>query len=109
VKRKRKDIKEEINDFLDCWAVKEQIQLLRMVQDMFDLFNVTPEADWVKDISSEEDAHNIRIIRNVYLVSRIADHFSGKLCIMSAKFPALWRRMKEEVEKNPELYGSGTE
>lgn len=95
---KRKSIEQEINDFLDDWGCKEMTSFLRDIIPLFELYDVEDEDDWVEQTvgGDEENVRTVRLIRTVYLVSRIAEFHAGKLCSMKIKYKDLWRRMEKE-------------
>jgi hypothetical protein len=97
---RKKTIEQEINDFLESWDCQQQIAFLRDVIPLFELYDVEDEDDWVeKEVGGdEENVRNVRLIRTVYLVSRIAEFHAGKLCGMNIHFKNLWKRMEKANE-----------
>jgi hypothetical protein len=93
---KKKDINEEINDFLASWDCDRMISFLREIIPLFELYDVEDENDWVKDAVGEENERNVRLIRTVYLMSRIAEFHSGRLCNLNVRFKHLWKRMENQ-------------
>lgn len=94
--RKKKDIETEINEFLDYFNCEKLIKFLKDIIPLFELYDVEDEDDWVKDVVGEEDERNVRLIRTVYLMSRIAENHSGVLATLRSKFPDMWRRMEKK-------------
>lgn len=92
---KKKDIKSEINDFLNVWDIDQLVSFLQDTIPLFQLYNVDEENDWVRDIVGKEDMSTIRLIRTVYLVSQIAEAHAGRLCLINAQFKHLWKRMEK--------------
>ena len=94
--KRKKDIKDEINEFLEDWGTDSIISFLRDIIPLFELFDVEDENDWVeKQVGGDEsNVATIRLIRTVYLVSRIAEFHAGKLCSLKIKYPTLWKRME---------------
>lgn len=90
-------IEEEINAFLDKWDCKQQIAFLRDIIPLFKLYDVDEEDDWVeKEVGGDdENVRTIRMIRTVYLVSRICAFHAGKLCTVNMHFKDLWKRMEK--------------
>lgn len=68
---------------------------LREIIPLFELYDVEDETDWVKDEVGEENERNVRLIRTVYLMSRIAEFHTDRLCTLKIKFRDLWRRMEK--------------
>jgi len=62
---------------------------------LFELYNIEEEDDWVKDSVGASDVHNVRLIRTVYLMSKIAENHAGRLCLMNLNFKNLWKRMQD--------------
>src|SRR6185436_12131285 len=92
---KKKDINEEINDFLASWDCERMISFLREIIPLFELYDVEDENDWVKDAVGEENERNVRLIRTGYLMSRIPEFHSGRLWNLSVRFKQLWQRMEK--------------
>ncbi len=92
---KKKTLEEEINEFLEIWGCREMTTFLRDIIPLFELYDVEEEADWVKDAVGEEDERNVRLIRTVYLVSKIAEFHAGRLCSINVRFKNLWKRMEK--------------
>lgn len=98
---KRKNLDEQINEALNDWDCKQQIAFLRDIIPLFELYDVEDEDDWVeKEVGGgEENVRNVRLIRTVYLISRIAEFHTGKLVSFKCKYPMLFKKMHEMVEK----------
>lgn len=69
---------------------------LRDIIPLFELYDVDEKDDWVVEAVGEEDAQNVRLIRTVYLVSRIAEFHAGKLVSVNIQFKDLFLRMEKE-------------
>ncbi len=95
---KKKDIQEEINEFLVLWGVEEMHSLLQDIIPILDLYNVDREDDWVKKAVGDEDVKNVRLVRTVYLLSRLAESHASRLFNTNLRFKNLWQRMEEEVK-----------
>jgi hypothetical protein len=93
---KKKDLEQEINDFLEYWDGNQMSAFLRDIGALFELYDVDEEDDWVADAVGDENTQNVRLIRTVYLVSRIAEFHAGKLCSISIKFKDIYRRLEKE-------------
>lgn len=94
--RKKKDIETEINEFLNYFNCERLIKFLKDIIPLFELYDVEDEDDWVKDAVGEEDTQNVRLIRTVYLMSRIAENHSGALATVRSKFPDMWRKIEKK-------------
>jgi hypothetical protein len=95
---KKQSLEDEINHFLDRWDYKEQIQFLQDIVPLVELYNVDEDDDWVeKAVGGDiENVRNVRLIRTVYLMSKLAEFHAGKLCMINIEFKNLWKR----IEKN---------
>lgn len=91
---KPKTLESEINKFLESWGSKEMTSFLHDIIPLFELYDVDEEDDWVRDAVGESNLQNVRLIRTVYLMSRIAEFHAGKLCIINMNFKNLWKRMQ---------------
>jgi len=90
-------IQEEINQFLEYWDLETLVSFLRDIIPLLELYEVEEGNDWVKDAIGDEDETTIRLIRTVYLVSKIAENHAGKLASLKINFKDIYRRM-EKVE-----------
>lgn len=100
--RRRRSLEEEINVFLEEWDSEQMVSFLRETIALFELFDIEDEDDWVKEVVGEENSREVRMIRAVYLISRIAEFHSAKLCKLNIHFKGLWRKM-EKVRSDLEL------
>lgn len=91
-------MEEEINLFLESWGSKEMINFLNDVIPVLELYNVDENDDWVKTAVGEENERNVRLIRTVYLISRLAESHAGKLSLINMRFKGLWKRIEKEVD-----------
>lgn len=93
------NVEEEINEFLEDLRNKAIYAFVQDMYPLFDLYNVDKDDDWAEKIVGKEDMHNVRLIRTVYLMSKIAELHAGKLAMLSCKYPKLWKRLEKMVEK----------
>ncbi len=91
----KKTIEQEINSFLEKWDSAQMCAFLRDIIPLFNLYDVNGEDDWLKDAVGELDERNVRLIRTVYLVSRIAEFHAGILCSIKMNFKDLWKKMEK--------------
>lgn len=92
----RKTIEEEINDALGIWDAPQLTAFIRDIIPLFELYDVEDESDWVAEAVGEENERNVRLIRTVYLLSRIAEFHTGKLALMKIHFKDLYSRMEKQ-------------
>lgn len=91
---KNKKIEDEINAFLEIWDAQQLISFISDIEPLLNLYDIDENNDWVKDIVGAEDERNVRLIRTVYLLSKIAENHSGKLAEIKYSFRNLWMRME---------------
>lgn len=98
---KKLPLDQEINQFLQEWDSKHLISFLQDIIPLFELYDVQDEGDWVADeVGGDiETVRNVRMIRTVYLISRIAEFHAGKLCLINVRFKNLWQRMEKAVNE----------
>ncbi len=92
----KKTLEDEINAFLQIWNNDDLLSLIKELSEIFELYDVSDDDDWIK-LNSNEDHATVRIVRTVYLISRIAELFSGKLCITKIQVPRLYERLEQSV------------
>lgn len=91
----RRSIEEEIEKFLELWDCKQIISFLHDLIPLMVLYDVDEEDDWLKDIVGQEDLQNVRLIRTVYLLSKIAENHSGKICSIKIHFKDIYKRLED--------------
>lgn len=89
-------LEDQINDFLSIWGAEELTSFLRDIIPLFELWDVQDEGDWLEEAVGEENERNVRLIRTVYLMSRIAEFHAGKLSNIKINFKNLYQRMERE-------------
>ena len=102
VMRVKKTIEEEINEALNIIGCKGIISFLRDIIPMFELYDISDESDWVRDQVGEEDERNVRLIRTVYLMSRIAETHTSMLLNLKTRHPKLWEKIRKQVDCLPQ-------
>lgn len=92
---RKRTIQEDIHLFLEMWGYEDNVQFMRDIIPIFDLYNVDEESDWVREETGGDQEHvnNVRLIRTVYLMSKIAAHHAGSFCRLNIEFRDLWKRM----------------
>lgn len=89
-----KNIEYDIERFLEVWSGDKQIAFLRDVIPLFELFDIEDESDWVEEAVGKENERNVRLIRTVFIMSKLADLHSGTLATLRCRFPGLWKKME---------------
>lgn len=97
---KEKPVEELIEKAVNFWDVKKVIHMLTDFKEIYELFNVDENEDWVRDVVGEEDLSNIRLIRMIYLLSKIADYHASDLVLFKMKFPRLWENMERQSKQS---------
>lgn len=92
----KKTLEQEINEFLQVWDVDQMSAFLNDITPLFDLYDVDEENDWVEELVGKENQSTIRLIRTVYLISRIAEFHSSALCNIKMNFRNIYERMEKE-------------
>jgi len=105
---KKQSLQEEINYFLETWRCKEHMAFLRDTIPIFQLYDVDDEDDWVeKAVGGDQDnVDNVRLVRTVYLISKLAEFHAGTLCMLNVRFKNLWKKMEKMGLE--ELHGSSS-
>lgn len=94
----KKTIEQQINEALEVWNCKQLCAFLRDIIPLFELYDVEDEEDWVKDAVGEENERNVRLIRTVYLISRIAEFHAGALVNFKVRFPNIYQKMENSKD-----------
>ncbi len=95
--KSKKTLEEEINEFLEYWDADQMCAFLRDIGPVFKLYDVEEDNDWVKKAVGEEDERNVRLIRTVYLISRIAEFHAGKLVGVKVNFKNIYQKMEKHA------------
>lgn len=98
--KKHKTLEIEINEFLQVWGLEQLQQFINDIIPLFDLYNVEEDDDWVKDQVGAENTTNVRLIRTVYLISKIAEHHSSALCKIKIDHRKIWERLESIEAEN---------
>lgn len=71
---------------------------LREIIPLVELYyDVNEETDWIRQTVAEEDIDHVRLMRTVYLISKIASFHASKLCKIGVDFRNLWKRIEKEI------------
>lgn len=102
--KNKKTLEEEVNSFLEIWDCRQIIQFLRDVIPLFELYDVDEVDDWVKNAvgGDNRNVQTVRLIRTVYLVSKISENHSAKLCYLKIHFKGLWERLEKIIGEDNE-------
>lgn len=93
--KQKKTVEQEIHEFLESWNCAQQIAFLRDIIPLFELYDVDTLKDWLSDTVGEADLKNVRLVRTVYLISRIAEFHAGTLCLLKSNFKNLYKKLEK--------------
>lgn len=96
----KKTLEQQIEEFLNLWDCEAMQAFLKDIIPLFELYDCNEENDWVRDAVGEESERNIRLIRTVYLVSKIAETHAGKLCKIKMEFKDIYKKMERAGNDN---------
>lgn len=89
-------LEQEINKFLEYFDDDDMLNFLHLIFEISELYDVDEKDDWVRDsIKENENADHVRMIKTAYLLSKMADFHTGKICMIKTSFSGLWKRMDE--------------
>ena len=100
--KKKITLEQEISLFLESWNLQQMKSFLTEILDIAELYNVEDGDDWVEDKVGVDNASNVRLVRTVYCISRLAEFHIGKLLKMKVDFPHIWERIKQQAEEQRE-------
>ncbi len=92
----KKSIEQEIEEFVELLDCDHLIQFIADFMPLYELLNVDEAEDWLRDAVGEADTQNVRLVQIVYLMSKLAENHSGRLCRLNYQFKGLWKRMEKE-------------
>lgn len=99
MKKQKRTINEETSDFIEFFGVNEVLGFMEILYDFYKMFDVDVEDDWVAKEVGQENANTVRMIRTCLMLSKIAELYAGKLCIIKTKFPLFYKRVYDHVGK----------
>ena len=100
MKKQKRTINQETSDFIEFFGVNEVLGFMEILYDFYKMFDVDVEDDWVAKEVGQENANTVRMIRTCLMLSKIAELYAGKLCIIKTKFPLFYKRVYDHVNKN---------
>lgn len=92
----KKLLEDEICEFLDDWGADQMRQLIMDIFPLIELYDVDEDEDWLKDIVGELETRNVRLLRTVYIISKLAWNHAGRLVQLNVKYKKLWEKMEKE-------------
>lgn len=97
--KKKKTLEEDIADFLSYWDHKKQVEFVLDVIAVSELFD-DEHGNWIREAVGDEDEKNVRMLRFVFLMSRMAEVHGSRIATINARFKGLWKRMQQESKAN---------
>ncbi len=70
----RKSLTEEVQGILGIFSRNEMKMLLQDLEELYLLFDVSPEDDWLEDEVGSEDVRGVRLSRAALLLSKLSIH-----------------------------------
>jgi hypothetical protein len=92
----KRNISREIVDFFHLWGVKDMTSFLEDVLPIFEMFQ---EGEMIIDPDDEENCTNVKLVRYVYLLSYVAETYSGKFARIRSEHKDLWRRLEKLAQE----------
>ena len=97
IKKPKKNINDEINECLNYFGESGLILFMQEILPLVELYNANEENDWVRDEIGEDHFQEVRLIRTVYLISKLAELQAYRLAYVKCTFPNLYSRMEKEI------------
>lgn len=98
--KNKKSINDELNEFLELWDARSFVHFIELIGELYMLYDIDEEKDWLADKVNEEDIRGTRLARTFYVMSKLCDDFSGKIATTKVNFPKLWKRMEQISEES---------
>jgi hypothetical protein len=96
----KKPLEDRILGFLGIWDLSSLQGLLSELYEIYALYDVDEDDDWLEKDVGGNNVRNVRLIRTVYLLSRLGDLYAGKLCRSSSQYKNLWKELEDVKESN---------
>lgn len=97
IKKPKKNVNDEINECLNYFGESGLISFMQEILPLVELYNANEENDWVRDEIGEDHFQEVRLIRTVYLISKLAEFQAYRLAYVKCTFPNLYLRMEKEI------------
>lgn len=97
--KKKKTLEEDIIDFIQYWDFDQMQKFMQDMFPLFELFQCGENEDLISKTVKKEDEINVRLIRMVYLISRVAEFHAGKLAGVKANFKDLYLKIEKQAEE----------
>lgn len=93
-------INDKAKGILNIFGPEQLMMLIENVWELFKLYDVDEEDDWVVKKVGEEDAREVRLARTAYILSLVASNHSKAFDKIQRKYPDFWKdaeRIEREV------------
>lgn len=94
----KKSVEELIEGFVIDFDVDRLVKFLSDIIPLVELYAVEEGKDWVIQEVGELNERNVRLIRTVYIMSKIAENHSGMLASIRARYPRLYEKIQQEAQ-----------
>ena len=91
----KKPLDRVLQDFLELWPVEILVDLLEDLFPLFDLYEPDGEGNWCLTQLEESDKKDVRMVRTIYLISKLCDRHSGRIAKTKVDFKDLWLRLEK--------------
>ena len=95
LKRKEKDIEDEILAFMDTWNKTYLEELLRRTIPLYELYDIEDDSDWVEEEVGQQNVRNVRFVRTAYLISKLCDFLGPRIATTNMRHANLWKKLEK--------------
>jgi len=88
------ELESKIHVFFEKWSFEEMNDLARFFIEFLEVFEIDKDMDWEREVLQNEETRNIKIIRCMYIVLKMADLYAGKFVATKVEFKGLWRKLE---------------
>ena len=99
--KKNLSVNEKARGILQIFGPERLMSLVNDIWELFELYDVDEEDDWVANKVGEENVREVRLARTAYLLSLVAANHGKAFEKIQKKFPDFWKdaeRIAREVE-----------
>lgn len=92
--RQNLEIEKKLQEFFQIMPHEKLIGFAELAAELLEVFQAYEDCDW-DEIMANEDTRNVKIIRTVYIMSRLAEDYSGTLALVRVKYKDFWRKLEK--------------
>jgi hypothetical protein len=104
---KQNTLENEIKSILGIYGANELISLIEDTYELFELYNIDEQDDWIREEVGEEKTRDIRLIRTAYLLSRLAEHHGEFLKKIVKHAPKFYIKAESLAKQEKKVSGEG--